>query len=213
MCGRYTARLGNAAFSEFFGIDGADVFLTPRFNIAPTQVMPVVYAAGGAFSFTRMRWGLTPSWGHKEKSPPALINARSETLDEKVSFKGLLEQRCLVPADGYYEWLAVEGRKVPYYIHLVPERPLAFAALWQENEGVASFVIITVAAAPALGELHHRMPVVLATSDSLQTWLRAPYAQARHLLVPSLADFTYFEVTPLVNRAQYDEPRCIERAV
>ena len=209
MCGRYTARLGNEAMSGFFGINKADVFLTPRFNIAPTQIAPVVLAAEGLRQFLPMRWGLTPTWATKEKSPPALINARGETLDEKVSFKGLLEQRCLVPADGYYEWLAIEGKKVPYYIQLRPVRPLAFAGLWQQRDGVLSFTIVTVAAAPAVERVHHRMPVVLTAEQELATWLEAPFAAARHLVRPSAESFSVYEVAASVSRPQNDLPTCI----
>jgi len=196
--------------SEFFGINKAEVFLTPRFNIAPTQMVPVVLAADGLRQFSPMRWGLTPPWATKEKSPPALINARGETLEEKVSFKGLLEQRCLVPADGYYEWLALEGKKVPYYIQLAPVRPLAFAGLWQERDGVFSFTIVTVAAAPAVARVHHRMPMILTAGDELTTWLEAPFAAARHLVRPSGENFSVYEVAALVNRPQNDLPRCIQ---
>jgi putative SOS response-associated peptidase YedK len=196
-----------------------------RYNIAPTQEVVVVRAdpAEGRRSAALMRWGLIPSWSKEGATGPPMINARSETLAEKPTFRtALRSRRCLIPADGFYEWQQSpgggRGKKQPFYIHRTDGGPLAFAGLWETWSGsgggpaIESCTIVTTAANATLRELHDRMPVVLAPGD-YSLWLDpsvAEPARLSHLLAPCGEDELVAEpVSTHVNRVANDDPRCI----
>jgi putative SOS response-associated peptidase YedK len=197
----------------------------PRYNIAPTQDVAVIRADGaGRRTATMMRWGLVPSWSKAMTSGPPMINARSETLAEKPAFRSALRsRRCLVPADGFYEWQLTpsggKGKKQPYYIHRPDGQPFAFAGLWESWKNpesqlaIESCTIVTTAANAALSNLHDRMPVVLAPAD-YSLWLD-PHVhepeKLQHVLAPCGDDELVAEpVSTHVNRAANDDARCIE---
>lgn len=210
MCGRYTARLDLKSFVDFFALQDVEYYPVPRYNIAPTQLAPVVVDEVSSRRISAMRWGLKAPWSGKESTPRVLINARGETLSEKRTFRGLLEQRCLIVADGYYEWATIEGRKAPYYVHLARLGPMAFAGLWQEADGERTFAITTVAAREDMATLHHRMPLVLTEPDELTCWLRSPFEVAHSLVRTSDLEFIWHEVAPIVNHARHDTELCIQ---
>ena len=224
MCGRYTltrqeglvedleAALGESAQGEWW---------RPRFNVAPTQPAPVVILRDGQRRIELMRWGLIPHWGGRPGSkPPLMINARVESLEDKPMFRDALgRRRCLVPADGFFEWKKLGGGKrplkQPVYLHPQPPRLFAFAGLWaraRTDDGEQlSFTIITGPANDLVAPIHDRMPVVLDPS-TYAAWLDPSLdAAGAHALlgVPPVGDWIGEPVSPRVNSAQIDDPTCI----
>ena len=220
MCGRYTlasnATSLTESFPEFEFLDE----LTPRYNITPTQPIAVVPNSGtGRVEF--YRWGLIPSWAKDPKIGNRMINARSETLAEKPSFRNAYKRRrCVVLADGYYEWRKEDGGgpKTPFYIRLESEKPFGFAGLWEtwtpsgETEPVLSCSIITCAANELTEPIHHRMPVIL-DRDAYDLWLEPDECHPttlNHLLTPyAQEEMIAFPVSRLVNQPKNDSPECI----
>jgi putative SOS response-associated peptidase YedK len=174
MCGRFTLE-PTATFYERFQITNRLDALTPRSNIAPGQLVPVVISHSPN-RVVLMRWGLIPHWAKDQKTAYNMIKARIETLTEKPAYRGLLaHNRCLVPASGYYEWKADGRTKIPYYIHPRQGSFVAFAGLydtWTDPKGneLPTCTIVTRDADDLMACLHHRMPVVLAQEDE-QAWL------------------------------------------
>jgi putative SOS response-associated peptidase YedK len=196
MCGRYSLTTAPEAMRQLFDLSGPLANLPPRYNIAPTQEAPVVRAAaeGGGRELALLRWGLVPAWSQGPDSRYSMINARAETVAEKPSFRtALKERRCLVPADGFYEWARRPGGKQPYRIGLAGGAPFAFAGLWEHWRGgngdgdeIQSFTIIVTQANDTLAAIHERMPVIVAPAD-YGLWLEGgPKAteEARALLRP-----------------------------
>lgn len=235
MCGRFTLATPAAEWAALFGLDRVPD-LEPRYNIAPTQDVPVVRSTapaqggdGAAAASTgssgpprelvELRWGLVPHWA-REFDPVgrALINARSETAAEKPSFRDSFRfRRCLVVADGFYEWKPEGSRKQPFWIHREDGRAFAFAGLWDrwtggEGPPVESCTILTTPANEALRPLHDRMPVILET-DAHATWLDpdAPAWELEPLLAPMPPEALAFHpVSTRVNHVGNDDPACIE---
>lgn len=192
--------------------------LEPRYNIAPTQPVAVVRLdrEGRRREFTLMRWGLIPSWAKDIGIGNRLINARAETLTEKPAFRtAFRRRRCLIPADGFYEWQKQATRKQPYFIGLPDRRPFAFAGLWEHWEGadgsvLDSCTIITTAANERVRVLHDRMPVILERAD-FADWLNPSTTLDRllHLLRPYPFEMLLYPVSTLVNAPENDRPECI----
>jgi putative SOS response-associated peptidase YedK len=206
----------------------------PRYNIAPTQDILVIRAEAktGAREAALLRWGLIPVWAKDPHSGPPLINARGETVAEKSTFRhALRRRRCLIPADGFFEWqqtpgVTSRGKKQPYLIHRADHGPLAFAGLWdswiskgsRQSRGgareplkIESCTIVTTAANATLAPLHDRMPVILSPRD-YERWLdpavREPAAVA-DLLVPSDEELLAEPVSTHVNRVANDDSECV----
>ncbi len=220
MCGRYTLTAPSESLAEMLpGLEITDEN-SPRYNIAPTQEVAVV-PNNGENRMEYFRWGLIPSWAKDPKIGNRMINARSETLAEKPSFRTAYKRRrCLVLADGYYEWRRERDRggKTPYYIRMASEKPFAFAGLWEswrqagEDTSLQSCTIITCPPNERLERIHDRMPVILAEAE-YDLWLnpeeQAP-AQLNHLLQPYAAEeMTAYPVSRLVNQPKNDTPECI----
>jgi putative SOS response-associated peptidase YedK len=190
MCGRYFLKATEAELRALFGfIERPN--LAARYNIAPTQEAPVVRqrrAPEGERTIQQLRWGLIPAWAEDAKAGPPLINARAETLLEKPAFSAAFRRRrCLVPADGYYQWREGDKSKQPYLVARRDGAPFAFAGIWERwgprQDPVAatdSFTIITTEANEFLAPFHHRMPVVLSP-ESYARWLD-PDADATQLI-------------------------------
>ena len=184
MCGRFTLRTPLTVLSEQFLFDLGPHKLAdfaPRYNIAPTQPVPVVRHApsSGAMELAMLHWGLVPSWAKDPKIAAKLINARCETAAEKSSFKtAFARRRCLILADGFYEWKMDGKRKIPHLFELPASRPFAFAGLWETWRGpdrssptpLESCTILTTAANSICSALHDRMPVIVDPAD-YKTWL------------------------------------------
>ena len=218
MCGRYTITRGERELTEQFAVQGTLEF-QPRFNIAPTQMIPVIVNEAGAV-WRPMRWGLIPFWARDQSMGARMINARGETLAEKPAFRRSLEsRRCLVHADGFYEWRMNRERvKSPVYFHLEDRGLFCFAGLldrWLSPEGldVFSFTIITTKANEVILPVHERMPVILAPGD-YSLWLD-PEETRKERLIPLLGGdpngaLVYHSVSRVVNSPRTDSPECVQ---
>jgi len=177
MCGRYSQGRKRIEVQERFGFGSSDIELQPRYNIAPGQNAPVV-VGGDTRKLKLMRWGLIPHWAKEEKIGYRMINARAETLNSKPSFKGLLrKRRCLVLADGFYEWAKSPDKKVktPLRYILKGGKPFAMAGLWTswrapDETWLESYTIITTDSNELVAEVHDRMPVILSQENE-EPWL------------------------------------------
>ena len=177
MCGRYAFFSPAEAVRRVFGVREAPA-LAPRYNVAPTQPVAVVREASpGDRRLAMLHWGLIPSWAKERSIGNRMINARAETVAEKPSFKhAFRKRRCLVLADGFYEWKRTSAGKTPMYIKLATGKPFAFAGLWESwndpagDESLESCTIVTTDAAASIAEIHNRMPVVLPT-EAFGPWL------------------------------------------
>ncbi len=223
MCGRYTYTATFQKLTQLLALSTSGLF-QPRYNIAPSQSIPVVRLNPdtGQYESVDLHWGFIPSWANDPRIGKRLINARAETVADKPSFrKAFQERRCLVLADGYYEWKREGKVKQPYYIRFQDRRPFAFAGLWErwENDGRSgwdSCAIITTASSSLMQSIHHRMPVILA-SDAYSEWLDLK-ASDIHRSIKSLqgsvaADFEAYPVSRLVNDPRNDYPACLEPLV
>ncbi len=217
MCGRYALITDGEELATIF--DAPEfVSWSPRYNIAPTQTIPALLFADEGLSLRHLHWGLVPSWAKDRKNSGRLINARAETVAEKPSFRSAFRtRRCLVPADGYYEWVKHGNVKQPYFITHIPTRPFTFAGLWEQWQDpngttLSSCAIITTAANEDLSTLHHRMPVVVEPGDYAR-WLapQTDKTDLQELLVPAPAGrFTAVPVSTYVNSAAHEGPDCIK---
>ena len=218
MCGRYTLTKQEGLVEDLeAALDPAtpqSEWWKPRFNIAPTQPAPVVTLRDGARVLELMRWGLVPHWA-RDKKAPLMINARVESIESKPVFRdALARKRCLVPADGFFEWKHAGKAKTPMFVHPTEQRFVAFAGLWTRAGDLRSFTIITGPANALVAPIHDRMPVVLDRS-AWAAWLDpALDADGAHALlgVPPVGDWRADAVSPWVNKADHDDPRCIEPA-
>ena len=224
MCGRYLLKAPADALRRAFGFV-EQPNLMPRYNIAPTQDAAVIRERRepkGERTLQLLRWGLIPSWAEDMKGGAKLINARAEGIAERPSFReAFRRRRCLVPADGFYEWRAEGKLKQPYLIQRRDRAPIAFAGLWErwvpktqppEPAYIDSFTIVTTAANALLKPLHERMPVILAPENCLR-WLdrASSEAELKALLRPAPEDLlAYVLVSTRVNAAAPDDAGLIE---
>jgi putative SOS response-associated peptidase YedK len=216
MCGRYTLTVDIKTIAEKFGVP-ASLETTPRYNVAPTQEV-VTIMRNGTSHLALLRWGLIPSWAKDESIGSRMINARAESLAEKPSFKGLLRsKRCLIIADGFYEWKQENGSKTPMYITLKNGDPFAFAGLWDQwkspdGQQVRSCTIITTEPNDVLAPIHNRMPAILlpgAYEDWLNPDLRDDQALSHWLAPYPAEEMTARAVSRLVNDPKHDSPELI----
>ena len=223
MCGRYALRTSVPELARRLGVEPstlpAGAGNTPaRYNIAPTQPVLALRVDDGARRLEAMRWGLVPSWSQGPDARYAMHNARVEGIAGKPAYRGpVRRRRCLVPADGWYEWRTEGGRKQPYLIHRDDDSPFCFAGVWDEwdrPEGaLRSCSILTAAAVPPLDEVHPRMPVVApeaAWTDWLDPALKDPAQALSALDVEHLPALRITAVSSRVNNARHDDPACVE---
>lgn len=218
MCGRFSQFRSWEEVHAYLNIFGPPRNLPVRYNIAPTQDAAIVRGGNEGRSLDFLRWGLVPSWAKDSSMAARMINARAETVSQKPSFReAFKKRRCLVPADGFYEWRGEKGAKQPYRI-LSPDRGLfALAGLWERwqkgaGEPLETFTIITTEANAKLAPVHHRMPVILGPAD-FERWLAPDLAanEAQELLRPAPEGAVDFHaVSRHVNNARNDDPGCIE---
>jgi putative SOS response-associated peptidase YedK len=217
VCGRFTQASPGEVIAELFDLPEVPR-LAPRWNIAPTQPVGAVRTgAGGARELVELHWGLIPSWAKERSVGARMINARAETVAEKPAFRAALRaRRCLIVADGFYEWRKTGARKQPHFIRLRDGRPFAFAGLWERwaagpDEAVESCVIVTTTPNELLAPIHDRMPVILAPSD-FAGWLDPGTRDASRvlpLLRPHPADeMEAYPVGLRVNNPGNDDPSC-----
>ncbi|HMB75542.1 MAG TPA: SOS response-associated peptidase [Kiloniellaceae bacterium] len=219
MCGRYSLTTPLEGVRQVFDF-AEQMNLPPRYNIAPGQEVPAIRRGeDGRLHLVPLHWGLIPGWAKDRGIANRLINARGETLWEKPAFRGAVARhRCLIPADGFYEWRSEAGGKQPYLIAMKDETLFAFAGLWERwhdhasGEAVESCCIVTTEASPDLAEIHHRMPVILAPAG-YDDWLD-PQA-SRPLLEPLLRPYrdgamTYRPVSRRLNKVANDDPDLLQ---
>ncbi|MAE78025.1 MAG: hypothetical protein CMJ85_14270 [Planctomycetes bacterium] len=218
MCGRYTLHSEAGEIQVHADVDRCPVF-PPRFNIAPTQeVIAVGQDRNGRRLARTLRWGLVPSWADDPKIGSRMINARSESVAEKPAFKeAFRRRRCLVLADGFYEWRKDGGASVPFHIRMSGGGLFAFAGLWERwpdpsGKPLMTCTILTKAADAAVRELHDRLPVVIEPGDYTE-WLDAERQDVNPSLVAQVTGerFEFWPVSRAVNNVRNDGPELIER--
>jgi putative SOS response-associated peptidase YedK len=217
MCGRFVITSPPAAIRQVFGYVEQPNF-PPRHNIAPTQPVPVVILDQGARHFRLMRWGLIPSWVKDPRKITLMINARSETVEHKPAFKNAIRRRrCLIPADGYYEWQMVAERKRPLFIHRRDGGLFGLAGLaetWTgpNGEELDTVAVVTAPASADLAVLHPRVPVTIRPDDFAR-WLDCSSDDADDamalLVPPEEGEFIWHEVSTRVNHADNDDAQLI----
>lgn len=221
MCGRYTLTVDERFLRELFDISLEGLDYVPNYNICPGAKVPVIYSgvSGGGWSARLMRWGLIPRWAKEAAIGYKMINARAETVHQKPAYKlPFARQRCLIPADGFYEWKKGEAVKTPYRITLADNSLFSFAGLWDRwlsgsGEEVYSFSIITSDANSQVKDIHDRMPVILADRSSQEKWLdpETPGSDLRTLLLPYGGELVSYRVSSLVNSPRNNTPELISK--
>ena len=219
MCGRYSLKSDPKKISSEFDLPEKEAQkIKPRYNIAPSQpVAALIREQTAKLEF--LNWGLVPSWSKEPSIGARMINARQETLAEKPSFRGLLKsRRCLILADGFYEWKSLGKRKQPYYIRLKSQEPFSFAGLWSEwvspdGSKIWSCTIITTQPNELMQEIHNRMPVILSRK-AREAWLDPSNSQKEELLdllkPYSAEEMEAFPVSTFVNSPANDAADCLK---
>ncbi len=223
MCGRYALAESAEDIRKRYQATPPLIEVEKRYNVAPTQTMPTVIRVAGAQphnEIVSMRWGLIPHWAKEASTKYSMINARADTILEKVSFKRpFLNSRCLVPATGFYEWKTTEdGKKIPYYIHLKDQEIFSFAGFYdtwhnpETDEDVQTYSIITTEPNALMEQIHNRMPVILP-KDEEEVWLDQATSQNELIVLlksyPANAMDAY-AVSTAVNRADIESPDLIK---
>lgn len=221
MCGRYRLSRRKQLVEEYFESASEEEDWSPRYNIAPTQSVATVRQSGADRVLSSMRWGLVPSWAGDASIGNRLINGRSETVLQKAAFRDSFRmRRCLIPADGFYEWKKSGKERQPFHFSMKDGALFAFAGLWDRwksstGEMLESCSILTTAANDLLEGIHDRMPVILPPRH-YRTWLTAPSVEAERLadlLVPFDPSFmSRYPVSSLVNKPQNEGPECAVEA-
>ena len=220
MCGRFVLIAPGKDLAERFGLEEVPD-LKPRYNIAPTQMVVIIRLDKNTLQrrLVQVKWGLIPFWAKDTSMRHRLTNARAESVAQKPAFRAAFKQRrCLVPADGFYEWKRQEGRRQPYLLRNADGRPFAFAGLWEswkapDGETIESCTILTTDANDLTRTIHDRMPVILHPNE-YDLWLD-PEVKDPNLLKPLLRPYPSDEmivqpVSPKVNKASYDAADCVE---
>jgi putative SOS response-associated peptidase YedK len=220
MCGRFAQKSDPKRLAGQFGVAEAPA-AEARYNVAPTQTILCVREGGDGREMTFFKWGLVPSWAKDPSTGARLINARSETVAERPAFReAFRRRRCIIPADGFYEWRRAGGRKQPHFFRMKDDAPFGFAGLWDRWEGedgrvLDSCTILTTEANEVVRPVHDRMPVILSPAD-YALWLEQD-ARKRDLLAELLrpypaSEMTSHPVSPAVNSPRSQGAELIERA-
>lgn len=217
MCGRSSLHDAPVSVLERFSLPPVIPGFKPRYNIAPTQEQLTIFPdEDGRAQLKPLRWGLVPAWASDRSIGARMINARADTLATKTSWEFLLrKRRCLILADGYYEWNSADKSRTPMFFHLTGHRPFAMAGIWDrwqnDGESLETCAIITTEPSPLARQVHHRMPVVLSL-DAAEEWIDESTRTRRavELMAPyEEADLECYEVSRLVNSPANDSPECI----
>jgi putative SOS response-associated peptidase YedK len=224
MCGRFVSATPPDQIAAYFGTEAPEALLGPSYNVAPTNDVYAVISDGSTRRLDAFHWGLVPLWAKDVKIGSKMINARAETLAEKSAYKSAFKKRrCLIPADGFYEWRAhptePKGKKQPFFIHRSDDEPFAFAGLWEvwrgpekDQEPLRSCTIITTSANEVMATIHDRMPVILPRSV-WDTWLDRENDDLDllgKLLVPAASQVTTMHpVSTAVNNVRHDGPELV----
>ena len=218
MCGRYAITTAPEAIRQLFAYLEQPNF-PPRYNVAPTQAVPIVRMAEGKRQLALVRWGLIPAWVKDPRTFSLVMNARGESMLDKPAFRNAMKyRRCLFPADGFYEWKREGENRRPYFVRLKSGQPMAFAGLWESwmgpnGEEMETAAIVTTTASRSIAHIHDRMPVILPKSQ-WSRWLRTEAERAEdllELLVPFNPDeMTRRPVSQKVNSPKNEGPECIQ---
>ncbi len=218
MCGRYCITSAPEAIRRLFRYPEQPNF-PPRYNVAPTQPVPIVRWLNGERHFALVRWGLLPAWVKDPKAFALVVNARGESVNDKPAFRNAMKRRrCLFPADGFYEWKEEGGRKRAFFAHPAAPGPIAFAGLWEtwtgpNGEEMETAAIVTTEANPTLATVHHRAPVIVPP-ERFDLWLdsdRVDQTMAATLIAPAPeGSMQVYEVSTAVNRVANDSPMLLE---
>lgn len=221
MCGRFALAVTPDALARFVRLVRLFTF-EPRYNIAPTQTIPIVRSTAEGMVLTPMRWGLIPAWSREGTTRFPLINARSETVFRRPSFRDPIRtRRCVVPATGFYEWDRSQGRKRPYLFRPAQGEMIGLAGIWEEwkprgdidKKPITSFTILTTTANERVAPIHDRMPVILPP-EAFSAWMdpaRRTESDLRPLLEPADADLLErHPVSTRVNSVRNDDPECMD---
>ena len=218
MCGRFTLISDEQYIMDCLEVDSWDSAFTwqPSYNISPAKEIPVLTCKNERH-IQGMHWGLVPNWSKDIKIRSRMINARAETLTEKPAYRNLIQsKRCIVVADGYYEWMMTSHGKKPYYIHDPENIILPFAALWDKwqndkKQQIVSCTIITTESSREVKHIHSRMPVIL-TKDNMNEWIDCSHTQdnALQALKPYQQPLDYYPVSTFVNTPLNNSKKCIE---
>ena len=217
MCGRYSITTSTEALRRLFNFFKCPN-LQPRYNMAPMQLAPVIRERDAERHLDMLRWGLLPKWSKDESGGAKMINARSETIAEKPAYReAFRNRRCLVPADGFFEWRVCGKTKQPHRVCLTNDDAFAFAGLWESwldpREGgavVETFTVATVVASASIAHIHHRMPVILEPADH-EIWLTGDPERALTLLKPFTDEkLRGFQVSPRIGNIRNDDPALLE---
>ena len=219
MCGRYTLAAGPKYIADYFQVDGPMPDFQPSWNITPGGDIPVIcQAPENGRTCSLMHWGLIPHWAKEPDSKYKMINAKAETLSQRPAYRDAYKhRRCLIPANGFYEWQATAQGKQPYYIHRKDDGLLAFAGLWEywEKEHIInSCTIITTTANSSILSIHERMPVII-TQENFDAWLDPHNTDTNsltELLAPSDNKLLEpYRVSTAVNNPAHDKAELLNR--
>ena len=219
MCGRFTLHTPEPLLRNVFGIENsAPLGLAPHYNIAPSQQVPIIRHTGSGREMVMARWGLIPHWSKEAKTKYSTVNARIETVADKPTYRTPFKsQRCLIPANGFYEWKVVDERKVPHYIRLRDGHVFALAGLWDHWEGkeetLESCSIIVMPANEVMKPLHQRMPAIIAPAD-YDSWMDPELTDKDEIMgyltsSPS-SQLVMYPISSRVNSPKHDDEGCIK---
>ena len=214
MCGRFVSASPPDELAQYFGAQAPDQELEPNFNVAPTREVYAVRADEGHRKLTTMRWGLVPFWAKDLKIGAKMINARSETLEQKPSFRPLLEaNRCAIMISGFYEWEREGKSKTPYKVERTDGTPMIMAGLWTHNQSLdySSYAVLTSAAPTLFAHIHHRCPVILEP-EQVSPWLEGNWAEAQSLANTYKGSLTATEISSAVNSNRNNGPELLAPA-
>jgi putative SOS response-associated peptidase YedK len=222
MCGRFVQNSPLQIIQRIFNTDKVLFEVIPNYNVAPTQKILAIINQDNENKLEKLHWGLVPFWANVISMGSRMINARAETVSQKPGFRNAFrKRRCVIPADGFYEWKGEKGDKQPYYITVPSGKPFAFAGLWEtwtdkendEESVYKSCTIITTAASEPLSSIHHRMPAIL-DPEFYEKWLNEKMQNPKNLKIilrdGLIHDMIYYPVSKLVNSVKNNDPNCIK---
>ena len=223
MCGRFARYSLSRELERYFNAQSPSFEIQPNYNVAPTQEIPVIIQHEDDRHIKKRHWGLVPFWAKDTSIGSRMINARVETITSKPAFRAAIKQRrCLIPANGFYEWQGKSGNKQPYYFHLPSGEPFAFAGLyeiWEDKEATSgtgpykSCTIITMEASDSVKDIHNRMPVILKP-EAFDEWLdptnKEPAKIEELLKTAYVKELKRYPVSKLVNQVGNNKKECME---
>ena len=222
MCGRFVQYSPLQTIQQILDVGTVSFEVIPNYNVAPTQKIITVIKHNNENKLEKLHWGLVPFWAKDISIGSRMINARAETVSQKPSFRNAFrKRRCLIPADGFYEWKGEKGNKQPYYVSIPSGEPFSFAGLWEtwtdketgEESVYKSCTIITTAASESIREIHHRMPAIL-DPEFHDKWLNTDIQDPKALQViiddGIIHNMSFYPVSKLVNSVKNNDPNCIK---